>query len=51
VDRPITFGTSFLYIQNGDLRDIKWKGYLNVVRNTQRTGWLYTGGAMKAIWL
>ncbi len=29
--QAITFGTAFLYTQNGDNRDIRWKGYLNIV--------------------
>ncbi len=41
----ITFGTNFLYVQNGDYRDIQWKGYLNiVVRDTSLGSGFYTGG-------
>ena len=41
----ITFGTNFLYIQNGDHRDIQWKGYLNIVcRDTNLGSGYYTGG-------
>jgi hypothetical protein len=44
--QAITFKTSFLYTHNGDNRDIKWKGYLNiVVRNfTDGTAGYYAGG-------
>ena len=44
--QAITFKTAFLYTQNGDNRDIRWKGYLNiVVRNfTDGTSGYYAGG-------
>ncbi|WP_310556522.1 zinc-dependent metalloprotease [Flavobacterium sp.] len=29
--QAITFGTAFLYTHYGDNRDIRWKGYLNIV--------------------
>ena len=44
--QAITFKTAFLYTQNGDNRDIRWKGYLNiVVRNfTDGNSGYYAGG-------
>ena len=44
--KAITFNTAFLYTHLGDNRDIRWKGYLNiVVRNfTDGNAGYYAGG-------
>ena len=45
--QAITFKKAFLYTQNNDHRDIRWKGYLNIVVRTlccNGTVGYYTGG-------
>ena len=45
--QAITFKKAFLYTQNGDNRDIRWKGYLNIVVRTlccNGTVGYYSGG-------